>query len=89
MKVKLRFFGMLAFMYGAEQEVELQNGSTWGEAVAMIFSRFKLGQITCTEGLPITVPGYLLIFLNGKERPPEFPVQEGDEILISHPLMGG
>ncbi len=89
MKVRLRFFGMLAFMHGAEQEIELEDGSTWGEAVDVISSKFRLGRIAYTRGSPITAPGYLLVFLNGKEQLPEAPVHEGDEILISHPLTGG
>jgi len=88
-KIRLRFFGMLAFTHGAEQDIDLKNGSTWGDAVDALFSRFKLGQIHHVKGSPITAPGYLLMFLNGKEEPPEVPIQEGDEILMSHPLMGG
>ncbi len=89
MKVRLRFFGMLAFTHGAEQDFDLEDGSTWGDAVETVFSRFKLGQIHYLKGSPIVAPGYLLMFLNGKEAPPEELVHEGDEILMSHPLMGG
>lgn len=89
MKVRLRFFGMLAFTHGAEQDIDLRDGSTWGDAVDAVFSRFKLGQIHYLKGSPVAAPGYLLMFLNGKEAPPEEPVHDGDEILMSHPLMGG
>jgi len=89
LKVKLRFFGTLALTHGSEIELELRKGITWGEAVDYIFQKFGLGKINYKEGASLMAPGYLLLYLNGRERPPEWPVNEGDEIVLAHPLVGG
>jgi hypothetical protein len=89
MKVRLRFFGMLALKHGSQVELELKEGTSWGEALNIVFERFNLGKMYYEKGSPVSAPGYLLLLLNGAERPPETIVHEGDEILISHPLVGG
>lgn len=89
MKVKLRFFGMLAHTYGPELDFNLMEGITWGEAINTIFERFNLGQIRHSKGTSVSAPGYLLLFLNGREQPPETTVRDGDEVLVSQPLVGG
>ncbi len=89
MKVKLRFFGALAQAHGRDVELNLKPNISWGEAVEYVFERYKLGKIKCGRGTPVRSPGYLLIFLNGKEQAPETELSEGDEISILHPLVGG
>jgi len=89
MKVRLRFFGTLALTHGSEIEMELKNGTTWGEAVDYIFQRYGLGKINYKKGTSVMAPGYLLLYLNGREQRPEALINEGDEIIITHPLVGG
>ena len=89
MKTKLRFFGTLALTYGSEIELELKEGITWGEAVNYIFEKYGLGKISYKKGTSLMAPGYLLLYLNGREHPPESLINEGDEIIITHPLVGG
>jgi molybdopterin converting factor small subunit len=89
MKVRLRFFGTLALKHGTELELELRNGITWGEAVDYVFEKYNLGKIEHKKGASLMAPGYMLLYLNGRERPPEWVLGEGDEIVFAHPLVGG
>jgi hypothetical protein len=89
MKIKLRFFGILALKHGTEVELELKKGISWGEAIEYIFEKYDLGKITYAKGTSLAAPGYLLLYLNGCERPPEYLLGEGDEIVLAHPLVGG
>ena len=89
MKVKLRFVGTLASSQNPEQELEVKNGTTWGDALRTIFKEFNLGEIKYEEGFSLRAPGYLLLFLNGKQQTPDTKLCEGDEILITPPLVGG
>ena len=89
MKVKLRFFGTLALKHGTEIELELRKGISWGEAVDYIFQKYGLGRIEYKKGTSLMAPGYMLLYTNGRERPPEWVLNEGDEIVFAHPLVGG
>jgi hypothetical protein len=89
MKVLVRLYGFLALKHGGQIDIDLKDGLSWGETVEHIFQTLHLGHITICEGKPIATPGYLLIFLNGKERIPEILLKEGDIISIYPPVVGG
>ena len=89
MKVLVRLFGFLALKHGGQIDIVLKDGLSWGETVEQIFQTLHLGHITIRKGKPIETPGYLLIFLNGKERIPETLLKEGDIISIYPPVVGG
>ena len=89
MKIKLHFFGVLALKHGTDIELELAKNTSWGEAVDYIFQKYGLGRISYKEGVSLMAPGYILLYLNGRERPPEYLLNDGDEIVFAHPLVGG
>jgi hypothetical protein len=89
MKVLVRLYGFLALKHGGQIDMDLQEGLSWGETVKYLFQTLNLGHITIRKGKPIATPGYLLIFLNGKERIPEILLKKGDIISIYPPVVGG
>ena len=89
MKVLVRLYGFLALKHGGQIDIDLQEERSWGETVQYIFQTLNLGHIAICAGKPITTPGYLLIFLNGKERIPETLLKEGDIVSIYPPVVGG
>jgi molybdopterin converting factor small subunit len=89
MKVLVRLYGFLALQHGGQIDIDLKDEVSWGETVEYIFQTLHLGHITIREGKPIATPGYLLIFLNGKERIPETLLKEGDIVSIYPPVVGG
>lgn len=89
MKVLVRLYGFLALKHGSQIDIDLKEGLSWGKTVEYIFQTLNLGHIAIREGKPIATPGYLLIFLNGKERIPETPLKKGDIVSIYPPVVGG
>jgi molybdopterin converting factor small subunit len=89
MKVTVQLYGFMALRHGGQIDVDIEEGLTWGETVKYIFRTLSLGHIVIHEKKPIAAPGYLLIFLNGKERVPEIRLKDGDKISIYPPVVGG
>ena len=89
MKVLVRLYGFLALKHGGQIDMDLHEGLSWGETVKHLFQTLNLGHITIRKGKPVAIPGYLIIFLNGKERIPEILLKEGDIISIYPPVVGG
>lgn len=89
MKVVVQLYGFLALKHGGQIDIDLKEGQSWGETIKQIFHTLNLGHITIREGKPVATPGYLLIFLNGKERVPETLLKEGDVISLYPPVVGG
>ena len=89
MKITVRLFGFLALKHGGQIDIDFKDDQSWGETVKYIFHTLNLGHVAIHEGKPIATPGYLLIFLNGKERIPETRLKEGDRVSIYPPVVGG
>lgn len=89
MKVAVRLYGFMALKHDGQIDLDLEDGLSWGETVEHVFRTLNLGHITIFEGKPVAAPGYLLIYLNGKECVPEISLKEGDVVSIFPPVVGG
>ena len=89
MKITVRLYGFMALKHGGHIDLDLEEGLSWGETVEHVFRTLNLGHITISEGKPVAAPGYLLIYLNGKECVPEIHLKEGDVVSIFPPVVGG
>jgi molybdopterin converting factor small subunit len=89
MKVTVRLYGFMALKHGGHFDLDLEEGLSWGETIEHVFRTLNLGHITIYEGKLIATPGYLLIYLNGKECVPEIRLKEGDTVSIYPPVVGG
>ncbi len=74
MKVKIKLFATLRKFGPEEQEVDLPDGATINDAIALL-------------KLPEKIP--LLRIVNGEHRPPEHTLTDGDELALFPPVAGG
>jgi len=84
--VKVRFVGFLARKIGREISVELDEGTTFAEAVRRISREYGFGPIDLEKG---SDPDYLIVLLNGRSHQPDVKLKEGDEIAFLPPIAGG
>ena len=91
MKIKIRFFGFLVSKIGKQIQISVQEKTTLGEVVAEIFRKYNLGHLDPKSPSARTrvTPGFLRVFLNGKETQFDCELKEGDEIQVFPPLVGG
>ncbi len=91
MRIKIRFFGFLGVRIGKEVEMNLENELKLGDAIAKIFREYGLGDFDpkSHSAKARVTPGFLRVFLNGKEESFDSKLKNGDEILIFPPLVGG
>jgi len=74
MKVKIKLFATLRKFGPEEQEVDLSENATIGDAINLL-------------NLPKEIP--LLKIVNGEHRPPNHPLKDGDELALFPPIAGG
>ena len=74
MKVKIKLFATLRKFGPEEQEVDLPENATIGDAINLL-------------NLPKEIP--LLKIVNGEHRPPNHPLKDGDELALFPPIAGG
>ena len=74
MKVKIKLFATLRKFGPDEQEVDLPENATIGDAINLL-------------NLPKEIP--LLKIVNGEHRPPKHPLKDGDELALFPPIAGG
>ncbi len=81
MKVKVRYFALVAEITGCSQEtLELPAGATAGGALAAAAARHGR----------LAAPGFTpLLAVNRRHAPQEQPLSEGDEVAIFPPVSGG
>ena len=91
MKVKIRFFGFLAVKVGKQVLMNTKEGTELGKMIARVFKEYDLGRFDpkSSSAKARVTPGFLRIFLNGKEESFDHRLKEGDEIMIFPPLVGG
>ena len=74
MKVKIKLFATLRKFGPEEQEVDLPENATIGDAINLL-------------NLPKEIP--LLKIVNGEHRPPKHRLKDGDELALFPPIAGG
>jgi len=91
MKVKIRFFGFLAVKVGKQVLMNTKEGTELGKMVVKVFKEYGLGRFDpeSPSAKARVTPGFLRVFLNGKEESFDYQLKEGDEIMIFPPLVGG
>jgi len=91
MRIKIKFLGFLAQKIGERIEMNIGEEAKLGDVVAEVFRKYGLGHFEPNSPSAKTraTPGFLRVFLNGKDRPFDQKLEEGDEILILPPLVGG
>jgi len=73
-KVIIKLFATLRKFGPDEQEVDLPENATIGDAINLL-------------NLPKEIP--LLKIVNGEHRPPKHPLKDGDELALFPPIAGG
>ncbi|MGN6592212.1 MAG: MoaD/ThiS family protein, partial [Terriglobales bacterium] len=77
MQVKAVLFAVLAERLGVREEwLELPAGATAGDVLAHYRAR-------------LSSEGSILLAVNAEFRPPEAPLNEGDEVALLPPMSGG
>ena len=74
MKVKIKLFATLRKFGPEEQEVDLPENATIGDAINLL-------------NLPKEIP--LLKIVNGEHRPPKHRLKDGDDLALFPPIAGG
>ena len=91
MRIKIKFLGFLAQKIGERIEMNIGDDAELGTVVADIFKKYGLGHFepNSPAAKARATPGFLRVFLNGKDTPFDQKLKEGDEIIILPPLVGG
>jgi len=74
MRVHVRFFGSLAAKRGDAVEVSLEDGSTLSQLL---------------ERVGLQRPDLSLVVLNGSQVVADAPLNDGDQVMLIPPVIGG
>lgn len=90
MKVKVRAFGELITLLGSELTVELPSNAHLDDLLSTLVAKAKsfiegfIGPYNVAENLIILVNGH-----NASTLPDNYPLNDGDVVMLLPPFIGG